>query len=285
MLSFNKVKKDKFRRAIHWLTWTDDEGQPKHYPLQVMIRRETALLHIGYWDRALESALKNLEAAEASGSARDIANCRYNLAGFRGRRGEHDQSMELYRQAKTYFDETGNRLRVHLALWNIGNVFKSQGQREEALDCYRRSLEVFLDAGLYNEASVILGDMGELQSKAGDPRAGEYFQRAIDLSRKHYCLRGLSDALYKAASACRADDPQRALEMCREALALNRQTGDLRGMASVYGKMGEIALSLGDHRQAGADFERVRQVSLALNDRNGVQYAEAWLEKLREEGK
>jgi hypothetical protein len=49
--------------------------------------------------------------------------------------------------------------------------------------------------------------------------------------------------------------------------------------------MGEIALSLGDLRQGGADFERVRQISLALNDRNGIQYAEAWLEKLSEDGK
>ncbi len=283
MLSFIRVANVRVRTRQHWIGWDDGGGGRRYYPIQVQIRRETTLLHTGHWDRAAAVAAQNLAEAEQSGLDRDIANCRYNLAGFRARFGDFESALLLYGLARDHYARTGNRVSEHLAIWNIGSIHWEQGDGGQAMGCYRRSLAVFLEAGLHREAAILMGEMGKILAARGERRqAEEQYARAIRLSRERGNLRSLADALNNAAgTALDGGDHQAALAMFQEALELNRKMGDLRGQAFDFGMIGEIALKTGSTDQALASFERVLAIRLEINDAPGAEQARGQIGRIR----
>lgn len=244
-----------------WVSWPGEDGRTIFYPLDLCIRRETVLLHIGYWDWAREQAERNLEFALKTGQKMDIARCYYNLAGFKGRFRDLDGSLELYRQAMDMFDEGGQVLRKYLALWNIGNVHKEKDEYGPAIDCYLKALPVLKAHGLYHEVATIMTDLGEIYWKMGrEETAREYLLSAIELSQKHECLRSLVEALNECGQiSFEKNEWDTAASFYKQALEVCRRIGDKRTAAMILRFLGEIDLL---RRRMG---DALSELNLALN--------------------
>lgn len=250
-----------------WISYRGDDGQAVFYPLPLCVRKETVLLHIGYWERAREQAERNLDFALRAGQKMDLARCCYNLAGFRGRFCDYDGSLKLYRQARDLFDDCGQMLEKNLALWNIGNVYKEKEEYGLAIDCYLKALPALKDRGQYREVATILKDLGAIYWKLRqEETAWEYLQSSLALSREHECLRSLVEALNECGQiSYEKKEWEISASFYRESLAVCRRIGDKRTTAMILRFLGEIDLLRGRKEDALSELSLALNIALEIN--------------------
>jgi hypothetical protein len=100
-----------------------------------------------------------------------------------------------------------------------------------------------------------------------DSTTKQYIDEAMVLSRKLNYQKGIGNALLnKGIEASSNHHYNRSLPLLREALPLLIESGDIYGMISTYGFIGQALQSLGDNQTALSYFDTTRKLSLELKD-------------------
>ena len=257
--TFSKPATTTTLRAI----WTRPSAVTEHVCLQL----ETW----GAWqtDGAADSRGAGL-GAEVFGLRRPSSTISSEISRYR--RGDYDQALDWYRKSLEIYEALGNRAGMATSYHQLGMVAQdaatttrrwtgtaspwrsakrsatapawpapiiswaivayARGDYDQALDWYRKSLEIF-------EA---LGD------RAG--MANSYHQLGIVAHKR--------------------GDYDQALDWYRKSLEINEALGDRAGMASSYHQLGRVAQDRGDYDQALDWYRKSLEISEALGDRAGM---------------
>lgn len=193
------------------------------------------------------------------------------------RAGEQAQALYAPREALTHFThalDAANRMGIS----SPPSSMRGRAQARDMLgefDGARADYEAALELARRRTNSVdewqALIDLGLLWQSRDLERAGEYYQRALDLAHM------LDSGSLVAQSLNRIGNWHfnrgrvgEALPFHREALELFRKSGDLHGMAQTMELLGLVSYQLGEVTQGAAYFEQAIPILSELDDRQGL---------------
>jgi len=154
-----------------------------------------------------------------------------NLGGVYNSLGEKQQALEFYNQALLLTRAMGDRGGEAITLHNLGSVYNSLGEKQQALEFYNKALPLLRAVGDRRGEAATLTSIGSLYSSLGEK--------------------------------------QQALEFYNQALPLRRAVGDKSGEAVTLNNIGSLYSSLGEKQQALAFFNQALPLRQAVGDKSG----------------
>jgi len=154
-----------------------------------------------------------------------------NIGGVYSSLGDKQQALGLYNQALPIQRDVGDRAGEATTLNNIGSVYSDLGEKQQALD-------------LYNQALPIQRDVGD--------RAGE--ARTINNIGLVYSELGAK---------------QQALDFYNQALSIQREVGDKSGEATTLNNIGLVYSDLGEKQQALDFYNQALLLRREVGDKAG----------------
>jgi len=176
-----------------------------------------------------------------------------NEAGIHSRRGQLQEALRLYDEALAD-GGPGDRSQEEQTLHNLATVYVALGEPGKALTTYQRVLELQQGAP---KSAFTLNSIGSVFLTLKDnAKAGEYFERALKLSRETQNPGAEALSLHNRGrlriALGKAED---ALKDLNDALALRRdRLGDLAGQASTLLEIGNVQSQLKQPEQAAASY-------------------------------
>jgi len=191
-------------------------------------------------------------------------------------KGDLKRAREHYRQAITEARPEDTLLAAR-AWNNLGEVYRIQGEWDQAPHCYERCLEVLQLVSAEESlaakaiAAKAYGNMGIIFRRQGQfETALEYYRKDLELKEQLGDIPGRARTLVNLGNAYSdMGDLQAALEAHRSAAQVFQQIGDLRTLLSVYNNLGDLYQELGSLDRALGFYEQAvgcgKQVGTPLN--------------------
>lgn len=202
----------------------------------------------------LERALRYLEQAAQDASARYADR---EALGFYARALDIAERLE-----------SGQRDSLYRAR---GVIYERRGEFDAACSDLEKALRLARAAGDDAVAWQSLMDLGFAWLARDYARAGEYFEKALELAR------GSQDAARTAHTLNRVgnwylnyEDPERALAYHGEALSIFRSLADQRGIAETQDLLGMSSLIASNYFDGVEHFQRAVELYTALGDLRGA---------------
>jgi tetratricopeptide (TPR) repeat protein len=147
-------------------------------------------------------------------------------------------------------------------------VHTEQGNYDQALEAYRKSLEIFQRIGDQRGIADTLNNAANVRAERGDyEQALEGHRRCLEILQRIGDQRGMAMTLNNAATVhAERGDYEQALEGYRKSLELREKIGDQRGMAETLKNLGWAHEEHGDRDLALDCVER----SLRIAREHGV---------------
>ncbi len=267
---------------------SDEKGIAACYNnLGVAYRNQGAL------DLALANYLRSLEIYTRLQNPEGIATSKNNIANIYSMKKNYAQALSYLEQSHQGFVALGNQEKIIGSMNNLGNVHSD-------LQLYEKAIMYYSDAWKLSEKAGIsfadpLTNTGNLYYRQGNyQRAGEYYQRALDIVRKQNnraselaILANLGEMYEKAAQPVQA---QRYLD---EALTIAAELQShylvpqiLKSMSANYARQGKMKEAYEAFQKYDAAREkvfgeessrRIAQMDVALD----LQEKEAEIEALQ----
>jgi diguanylate cyclase (GGDEF)-like protein len=188
-------------------------------------------LTLGDVEQASVYLSESLELWRAIGSYKGEITCLSNLGALHTQTGKYAVAVELLSTAYGLIQDhlSDPELEAN-CLINIGNVYQDQGEYQAALIEYQRALGIALAAQLRNTELTALTNLAETHLLAGSPReAHGLYTEVLIAARQHGYPSSEIDALEGIARASiERNRPEEALEAVRQALAMSRDSADVR---------------------------------------------------------
>ncbi|GGN13764.1 AfsR/SARP family transcriptional regulator [Streptomyces fuscichromogenes] len=180
------------------------------------------------------------------------------------RRGLPREREAVHRAAMEAARRLGDRTAQAYAHRSLGSVATDLGRLEEARVQIERSIELFTESGDMNACAESYRGLAAIAERKGDPQAGlDAAQRSLELLQAH-AGRGGDDRRIRMeiATAFNAvgwfhtllEQPQQALDHCRQALVLCQELGYDSGAADSWDSIGFALHRLGRHDEAVAAY-------------------------------
>lgn len=223
------------------------------------------------WDERIQlsvrayEGMRKLNWSEAGWRARDVAWI-YND------RSNDDESARWTDRCAEAWAIGGSKYEQAVGKRMHGLLAQRRKDYAAAEKLYQDALEIYREFKMESEIANLLNNMGGLERvRNSNDKAERYYREALDI----YQRRNDTDAIPMVLSNLGLLEIQRerwlkAREWYEEALPLSREVGrqeivasSLYGLACVYEKEGQTALSLSMAREALAIYERLRHANLA----------------------
>jgi CHAT domain-containing protein/tetratricopeptide (TPR) repeat protein len=180
------------------------------------------------------------------------------------------KALDRYEKALALLPSLNDRPAAAIALGHIGTVHHLLGEREKALDAFRRQLELWrAERERQREVAEALHNIGTVYSSIGmAAKAIEFYEEALPLRRAAADRAGLASTLDNLGLAhLYAGEMQKASDYGNQALTLFRELNDRKGLANALNNLGGIYLTLGDFRKALEYFGQALELRRALGHR------------------
>ena len=205
------------------------------------------------------------QAVEAATQARDDdrqAAALYARGYLLGVQGEYAAALVDLRRAQSVYEGLHNTYQALAVLDSIASLYVRMGDGEGALPLYQQVLAFERQQGMLSEQAINLLNIGRADEVISEwPEARAAYAEGLALARREglprweaYGLRGL------AVVANAQNQPQRALELLRQARALQQQVTDARLAAQIDLQEGRALRALGRLRDSLLALERARKV-------------------------
>jgi predicted ATPase/DNA-binding SARP family transcriptional activator len=185
-------------------------------------------------------------------------------------RYEHHHPGEVERRlqkALAIFAEIGDRWGMAYALFDLGDLVQSLGNRQAALDYYGRSLETRREIGDRWGMALCLDYMGYLARELGDDqRARALHEESLAISREIGDRLGIAGSINNlglvAFERGEIEEAQRLLE---EGMAIRLGVGRSWDIAASAPHLGDLALAQGRFQEAAAHYQTSLEVGRRIN--------------------
>jgi tetratricopeptide (TPR) repeat protein len=164
--------------------------------------------------------------------------------------GKIDRGEQLYRLAKSHFEQAGEH-NTATALGNIADIVYMRGNLAEAEKLYNQSLEI--DASLdRHEPGYILYRSADLKLTRGYVRdAHSLAQQAIDAMPAQGGSEGLTEAMLELGDILRVEgNLAGARQQIQQVLAVRQKTGEMGGIEEAQAESAQLALDEGHPAEA-----------------------------------
>jgi tetratricopeptide (TPR) repeat protein len=168
----------------------------------------------------------------------------------------------------------GNRKVEGALLNNIGEVYRSLGQGERALDYFNRALPIREEVGDRAGVAHTLNNIGEVYHSLGQwERALDYFNRALPIREEVGDRAGVAYTLNNIGEVYHSlGQWERALDYYHRALVIREEVGDRAGIATTLNNTGGVYHKLGQWERALDYYHRALPISEEVGDRAGVAH-------------
>lgn len=216
-----------------------------------------------------KAAFRDYEAAlpafRAAGDQRAVGRTLNSLGPIQLALGDPVAALAGYRDSLAIFRAVKDPLGEATALTNLGRAQATLGQAEEALSAYDQALALWRRLGRRQDEGKTLANRGELFNALGQAeRAFDDFDQAIpQLTDQSEAAGALASRGYLHSEAGRTAEAEADL---RQALALQRRTGDRRGEAVTLNGLGLLRQRQGRVAEARQSFEQAVALFAALGE-------------------
>jgi tetratricopeptide (TPR) repeat protein len=143
----------------------------------------------------------------------------------------YQQAIDLYQESLTITQEIGDRLGEGTVLRNLGNAYYRLGNYQQAINLYQESLTIARDIGDRQGEGAALGNLGNAYNSLGN------YQQAIDFLQQR--------------------------------LTIARDIGDRQGEGNALGNLGNTYNRLGNYQQAIDFLQQHLTIARDIGDRQG----------------
>jgi DNA-binding SARP family transcriptional activator/tetratricopeptide (TPR) repeat protein len=226
------------------------------------------------FDLALQELTNAVQLFEKSDDYHGAALAVRHIAYLDRLGGRRDEASARYEQALTIFRRNADHIATAYVLHGIAQLMLEQSQFAAAMDLLSEALELCRAARCGRIEAQVLHRMGEAQLLLGElAGAAETFREVLtittdigDLIGEAYALQGIGVAELRLANF------DQAREALQRALGLAVRVGERMVEGRIVLAMSELAIAVGDYRQAVALGNRAAAVFDGLK----VPLYEAW---------
>ena len=157
-----------------------------------------------------------------------------------------------YRLAANLWHKAGHSGGEADALDKLGGLFRQSGEREKAVACYLQALPLYREVGNRPQEAAVLNGLGLTYSDLGQTGLGEgYCKKALALARESEDLKVTAAALTNVCKiTLRRSAFTEAFASCEEALQLRTKMGSAKGEVEVLNLLGRLYRDLGQTEKA-----------------------------------
>jgi tetratricopeptide (TPR) repeat protein len=189
-------------------------------------------------------------------------------------RAEYEPALALKRAALATAEESGDLRAQVLACQEMGAIFQSHYNFEEAQRWFLKALRLSEEVGDQASVAGLLHRLGTTAQEMGalDDALASY-RRALEIQEQLGDMPGMASAYHQIGTvAQQRGDFDQALDWYRRSLEIDQRIGNLFGQAISFRQLGIINRYRGDYAQAGNDFEQALEIVLRLGDRQRPAY-------------
>lgn len=223
---------------------------------------------LGEIDKAIEQALRALDAAYKCNDLEAKELCLGHLGRLHLEKGFPEQALEFFTHALSI--STSVRAEA-ICFGNLGLTMVELGQLEEALSFHDRALDRAEASGDLQLRSICHGSIGNIYFEQGKfDRAIAFYQEALkcanladDQRRASIWLGNLGNTYLKLG------DFEAAVRSCDQALIIARVLHDQHAEAAHLDSLGDCLLAEGQSEKAKEKYDQALAISREIADRQG----------------
>ena len=172
-------------------------------------------------------------------------------------------------------ERLGLRHDIARTLYNLGRLYRDQGNLEQALDALTRSLNTFVAIGLTQEANAARSALADVTYNLGRLYVRQdrwldglrLLEESLAIRRQGDDLDALADVIYQIGFTRHLmGDAEQARIHYRDALRLYEHTANQRGIAACKARLGHLAVQTGMLDSAVRELEQAKQIYTELGD-------------------
>jgi DNA-binding winged helix-turn-helix (wHTH) protein/tetratricopeptide (TPR) repeat protein len=244
--------------------------------------------------QAIEAKRRARKKAELQGSPLLAASADQGTCWLLNTAGQPDDAMRLCQATLPVFAQAGDRAGMALSIRYIGDIESGQGKLAEAMDSYRRSLQIEQEtghnpAGIFNQMAIVQEMQGNLKDAEILYRDSyKFFSEAGDRKTAAVVQGNVGDTLIEQGKLAEAEKLfQQSLSTASEVGAKDSEAAAhdnlswvalLRGQLNTARQHAEQAVTM--HREAGQTYE----LSFSLTQLANVLRAQGDLAQARQQG-
>lgn len=182
-----------------------------------------------------------------------------SFANSRARRGEIEEAIQCYEQARRDFTAVGYREGVADAIGRLGRLFSISGDFDRAITLHREALQMEVELGHHLRIAEEYHALGDAFLNQDDLEVAKHnLDHALELARGV----GAPTMLAKIYSSLatihhRQGELNRALFLCESALSIFKQVNDVQAVAVERCNLAAIHITLGRYPDAERNYARV----------------------------
>ena len=192
-----------------------------------------------------------------------------------------NQALLLLRQAKSArlkANGANNSVAIYMeaiTLNNIGAVYNSIGQPQEALKYYGQALPIQRDTGSRKGEATTLNNIGAVYQSMSQPQeALRYFNQALPIRREVDDAIGEATTLHNIGAVYRnMSQPQEALRYFNQALEIHQKLDNRSGEGVTLTSIGEVYTSIYQLQQALKYYNQALPIRQEISDARGEAVA------------
>ena len=240
----NKTFKELHQKAARY--W--EEMTSKHKSADYYLQARQHYLMIEEFDKAAEIVIVIVEKA-------------YITWGY------WDLSKSLYLETlNTTISKANEAMIVH----NLGTIFKNQGEYQQAIDYYNRSMKIEEELGNKSGIAKTLHQIGNIHFQKGDyQQAIDYYNRSLKIKEELEDKSGIAITLHQIGMIHQQKgDYQQAIDYYNRSLKIKEELGDKSGIAESLGQFGLLFLATKKPEKALKSFLNAFKIFYELHSPN-----------------
>ncbi|NCR07268.1 MAG: tetratricopeptide repeat protein [Microcystis aeruginosa LG13-11] len=191
--------------------------------------------------------------------------------------GYYQILADYYLQLVTVYQQQEDQThwKYTASLTSLGNVYRSLGEYQKAIEFHQQSLAITREIGDRGGEGKSYGNLGAVYYSLGEyQKAIEFYQQSLAITReigdrggegKSYM--GLGNVYYSLG------EYQKAIEFHQQSLAITREIGDRGGEGNSYMGLGNVYYSLGEYQKAIEFHQQSLAIKREIGDRGGEGYS------------
>lgn len=239
--------------------------------IDIRLKKAELLELLGRWHECLAIASECLNSLIHILTPIQAARAKHITGNVQMHKGNYDEALALYQEAKETFHHTGMMKEYHNVILAIGTIYNNKSDYAKAMEYYNECGKYYYETGDEKSYYSYIGNMGTIHKNLGDyKKAIDCYKKSMELSEKYGDKRAYSISICNLGNIYKnkglADD---AAQCFKTALKLSRAIGDTRGISRVIGNLGNVYKSKGEFEKALKCYKVKERTCKKLSDKKG----------------